>query len=283
VAQQAASARLVLLWVVGGLAVVGTMLAFAAVRMVGELRSLYARERAAAQAKTDFLADIAHELRTPLTVLRTNADVGLSLDWDGPPAPLFREIVTESERMTRLLQDLLLLARSDSVELPLEREPAQMAPFLADLSVRAQTLALERGATLEVQLSGEGRLSIDRARVEQVVLILVDNAVKYSPPGGSITLSTSAASDHACIEVADRGFGIPEDELPYVFDRFYRADRLKPRVRKVDGAGLGLSIAKTIVEAHGGRISARSRTGGGTCVAVCLPLIPSAARARIHS
>jgi signal transduction histidine kinase len=279
VEREAASARLVLLWVVGGLALIGTMLAFAAVRMVGELRGLYAREREAAetlaraaQAKADFLADVAHELRTPLTVLRTNADVGLSLDRDGPQAPLLREIVGESERMTRMLQDLLLLACSDSTALPLDRESVEMAPFLTDVAVRAQTLAQEHGATLDVRLAGDGLLWIDRARLEQVVLILVDNAVKYSPAGSCVMLSTTARSEAAWIEVADRGFGIPDDELPYVFDRFYRADRLKPRVRKVDGAGLGLSIARTIVEAHGGRISAAARPGGGTCVALCLPL-----------
>jgi signal transduction histidine kinase len=273
VEQETESARLVLLWVVGGLALVGMMLAFAAVRMISELRRLNARERAAAQARADFLVDIAHELRTPLTVLRTNADLGLSLDPDEPHTPLFSEIVNESVHMTRMLQDLLLLARSDSVALPLEREAVQMAPFVADVAARAQTLAHERGAILEVQLLGEGQLSIDRARVEQVVLILVDNALKYGPPGNSITLRTSVTADEASIEVADRGFGIPQDELPYVFDRFYRADRSRPRVRKVDGAGLGLSIARTIVEAHGGRIAAASRPGGGTRMTVRLPVV----------
>jgi signal transduction histidine kinase len=276
VAREAASARLVLLWVVGGLALVGTMLAFAAVRMVGELRGLYAREKAAAQAKADFLADVAHELRTPLTVLRTNADVGLSLDREGPHAPLFREIVGESQRMVRMLQDLLLLARSDSAMLPLDQEPVDLASFLADLAVRAQTLAEERGAVFESHLVGEGQVCVDRARIEQVVFILVDNATKYSPAGGCVTLGATASRGDAWIEVVDRGFGIPEDELPYVFDRFYRADRAKRRVRKVDGAGLGLSIAKTIVEAHGGRISATSRRGGGTRVAFGLPLMIAA-------
>lgn len=278
VAQETASARLVLVWVVGGVALIGMILAFAAVRMVGELRGLYARERAAAQAKADFLADIAHELRTPLTVLRTNADVGLSLAPGGADAALFREIVSEAERMSRMLQDVLLLASSESTALPLNQEPVEMATFLTDVAVRARTLAQECGANFEIRLSGEGRIWIDRARIEQVVLILVDNAVKYSPPGGCVTLSTAVDADGAWIEVIDQGFGIPEDELPYVFDRFYRADRSHPRARKVDGAGLGLSIAKTIVEAHGGRMTLESTAGGGTRVAACIPLMDSKMR-----
>jgi signal transduction histidine kinase len=273
VEREAASARLVLLWVVGGLAVVGTVVGLAAVRMVGVLRGLYARERAAAQAKADFLADVAHELRTPLTVLRTNADVGVSLDRDSPQALLFQEIVGESERMARMLQDLLLLARSDSTVLPLDREPVDMARFLADLAGRAQMLVEERGAIFESRLGGRGRMWIDLARIEQVVFILLDNATKYSPPGSCVTLGAIAHGHEARIEVADRGIGIPQDELPYVFDRFFRADHGRPRARKVDGVGLGLSIARAIVEAHGGRISATSRPGGGTSVAFGLPLL----------
>jgi signal transduction histidine kinase len=273
VERESASAQLVLLWVVGGLAVVGAVLAFAAVRMVGELRGLYARERAAAQAKAAFLADVAHELRTPLTVLRTNADVGLSIDPDGDNAPLFREIVGETGRMARMLQDLLLLASSEATVLPLDREPVDMAPFLAEIAMRAQTLVQQRGATFEVRLDGDGQLLIDRARMEQVVLILVDNSVNYSPAGACVLLAATATRDEARIEVVDQGFGIPLDELPYVFDRFYRADRSRPRVRKVDGVGLGLSIARTIVEAHDGRISLTSSPGEGTRVTVCLPLV----------
>ena len=275
VARQASSARFVLLWVVGGLALVGLILAFAAVRMLSELRRLYASERAAAQARADFLADIAHELRTPLTVLRTNADVSLSLHHDAPDAPIFREMVSETERMARMLRDLLLLASSDSTALPLDPEPVDVATFLEDLAVRAQTLVNESGATLETHFVADGQLWIDRARIEQVVMILVDNAVKYSPPGRCVMLNASTGSEELCLEVADRGFGIPEEDLPYVFDRFYRADRLTRRVRKIDGAGLGLSIAKTIVEAHDGRISAASRPGGGTRVSVSLPLVTS--------
>jgi signal transduction histidine kinase len=148
-----------------------------------------------------------------------------------------------------------------------------MARFLADLAGRAQTLVEERGAKFESQLAGRGQMWIDLARVEQVVFILLDNATKYSPPGGCVTLGALANRHEARIEVADRGIGIPEDELPYVFDRFFRADQGKPRARKVDGVGLGLSIARAIVEAHGGRISATSRPGGGTCVAFGLPLL----------
>jgi signal transduction histidine kinase len=275
----AATARLVLMWVVGGLVLAGTVLALAAVRMVSELSRLYARERTAAEtlsrdahAKANFLADIAHELRTPLTVLRTNADVGLTVDRDGQHATLFQEIIGESARMARMLDDLLFLARSDLATLPLDCEQVWIAPFLVDVAARAQTLTREQGANFELHLTATGELWVDRARIEQAVLILVDNAAKYSPAGASITLSTRVRSAAVWIEVADRGYGIPEEELPYVFERFYRADGVQPRVRKADGFGLGLSIARTIVEAHGGYITAARRQGGGTRVSFCLPL-----------
>jgi two-component system sensor histidine kinase VicK len=277
VEQATTAARVVLLVVLGGVIPIGAVLAYAAVRMVGELRGLYARQQAAAEAlaeaarvKTDFLADVSHELRTPLTVLRGNAEVGLELDRDCVHRDILQEIVKESARMARMVEDLLFLVRTDSAPPPLQLQRIGLAPFLAELASRAEVLARERGATFRAELAGSGRLRIDPARVEQVVLILVDNAARYSPPGGRITLSTGTTPEELWVEVADQGPGIPEAELPHVFERFYRVG--KRRERRQDGAGLGLSIAKTIVEAHGGRIRAVSRAGQGTRMTVILPL-----------
>ena len=271
------TARLVLLAVIGGLVVGGAVLAYSVVRVVGELRRLYAEQQAASkrlaevsQAKTDFIADVSHELRTPLTVLRGNAEVGLILGPDGDHAAVLGEIVEESGRMTRMVEDLLFLARSDSATVPLNLERVPAASFLAEVAGRAEVLARERGAKLEAELSGEGELEIDRGRVEQAVLILVDNAAKYGPPKGRVTLTSAPASGELCVTVADRGSGIPEADLPYIFERFYRVD--KTRARKQGGTGLGLPIARTIVEAHGGRIKAESRAGEGTRMSIYLPL-----------
>jgi signal transduction histidine kinase len=142
---------------------------------------------------------------------------------------------------------------------------------LAELAGRAEVLARELGAELEMKLEGGGFAEIDRQRIEQAVLILVDNAAKYGPPGGTVTLTSFVRSGELNISVKDRGPGIPKEELPRVFERFYRLD--KARSRKLGGTGLGLPIAKTTVEAHGGRIEAVSSLGEGTKISLRLPLL----------
>jgi two-component system, OmpR family, sensor histidine kinase VicK len=272
------TARLVLLAVIGGLLLAGAVLAYAAVRVVSELRRLYAEQQKAAEklaeaakAKTEFLADVSHELRTPLTVIRGNAQVGLQLESDRAHSQFLEEIMKESSRMTRMVEDLLFLARSDDAALPFEPEPTHVRSLLAEVAGRAQTLAQERGAHLDVHLSGDGEVEAEARRIEQAVLILVDNAAKYGSPGGTIQLTSTTESGELCVAVSDDGPGIPEKDLPHVFERFYRVD--KTRARKLGGAGLGLPIAKTIVESHGGRIETVSREGEGTTISIHLPLL----------
>jgi two-component system sensor histidine kinase VicK len=272
------TARVVLLAAIFGLLLVGAGLAVVTVRVVNELRRLYAEQQEtteklakANKAKTDFIADVSHELRSPLTVLRGNAQVGLALGSDPDHAQLLEEIVAESKRMARMVEDLLFLARSDSASPPLEFETVAVAPFLAELAGRAEVLAREHSAKVERKLEGGGYVEIGRQRVEQAVLILVDNAAKYGPPGGTVTLTSFVRSGELHISVEDRGPGIPREELPRIFERFYRLD--KARSRQLGGTGLGLPIAKTIVEAHGGRIEAESRLGEGTKISLRLPLL----------
>jgi signal transduction histidine kinase len=275
-----ATASVVLLAVIGGLLLVGVMLAYAAVRVVNELRRLYADQQAAAKqlaeaskAKTDFLADASHELRTPLTVLRGNAEVGLAIDGSGDHKEILEDIVKESGRMTRMVEDLLFLARSDSAaSLPLELEPVPVAPFLAELAERAKALVRERGAKLETDLSGGGEIEMDQGRVEQAVLIFVDNAAKYGAPGGTINLSSETRAGELRVTVADEGPGIPEGELARIFERFYRMD--KTRSRKRGGSGLGLAIVRELVERHNGTIRAESTRGAGSTITILLPLAP---------
>ena len=271
-------AQLIPFAVIGGLFLVGAALAYSAVRVVGELRRSYAEKQetaeklaAASRAKTDFLADVSHELRTPLAILRGTGELGLEVKPDGVHAEFLEDMVAESEKMSRMVEDLLFLARSDSTAPPLKPELVAVAPFLAEVAGRAEALVRQRGASLRAALTGEGELRVDPARIEQAVLILVDNAAKYSPPGECVSLTSETKSGEMRIEVADRGPGVPEAELPHVFDRFYRVDKM--RARKQGGAGLGLSIAKTITEAHGGRIEAASRVGHGTRMSLCLPLV----------
>jgi two-component system, OmpR family, sensor histidine kinase VicK len=271
------SSILTLLVILIGVGAVGLALAVASVRVVGEQRRLYTAQRDSSErlahalrARTDFIADASHELRTPLTVLRGNAEVGLAA---GPAdcghEPVLREIVAESERMTRLVEDLLLLARFDAGAMRLETHEVDVEPWLADVAARGEMLARKRGVVLAPSLRGVGRARLDTRRLDQAVMVLLDNATKYSPPGGTVRLEAFAAGESLVLRVIDHGRGIPGDALPFIFERFNRGDRSRGEHRS--GAGLGLSIAQAIVKAHGGSISAQSRVGQGTMMAITIP------------
>jgi PAS domain S-box-containing protein len=223
---------------------------------------------AAARARAEFLAEVSHELRTPLTVIRGNAEIGLELESDCEHEEVLREIVRESSTMSRMVEDLLFLARSESAAPPFRMEPVEVQVLLAGLERRAGALAAEHQATLDTTLPATGLVRVDPARVEQAILALVDNAVKYGPEGQRLSLFSACSEGELRVVVEDRGPGIPETELPRIFERFYR-------LAEVDepGSGLGLSIAQTIAEAHGGRIEAESHLGEGTRMSFILPLL----------
>ena len=270
-------ARVILLSVLGGLVLVGAGLVWAAIRVVAQIRHLYEAQQAASaqlskalQAKNDFIADASHELRTPLTVLRGNAEAGLAIENACVHREILEEIVSESSRMTRLVEDLLFLARSDASSLPLNIEAAAAEPLLLELSERAKVLVQRSDGTLVTGLTGFGTLNVDIARIEQAVMILVDNAAKYSPPGGKVRLNSSSWKDDFIIEVVDEGPGMRKEDIPLIFERFHRLDKV--RNRRLGGAGLGLAIAKTIIDAHQGRIDVHSRLGDGTTMRIHLPL-----------
>jgi PAS domain S-box-containing protein len=220
------------------------------------------------KARTEFMANVSHELRTPLTVIRGNAEVGLELGRDCAHEEILEEIVRESGSMSRMVEDLLLLARTDSDSIPLEKQMVQIERLLEELATRAEALARERGSPLQMKLSGEGRLRCDAQSIEQAVLVLVDNAAKYGTPWESITLTSSRRQRDLLIEVADRGPGIPPEELSRIFERFHRGERSSTE----GGSGLGLAIAKAIAEAHDGSVEAKSRRGEGTRMSLRLPL-----------
>jgi PAS domain S-box-containing protein len=249
------------------------------VRLQTASRDVSERKRAeqalaeAARAKAEFLAEVSHELRTPLTVIRGNAEIGLELECDHEE--ILHEIVRESSTMSRMVEELLFLARSESAAPPFRMGPVEARVLLSSLANRATSLAAEHGAKLDTTLSGTGLVRVDPMRVEQAILALVDNAVKYGPEGQSITLRSASSASELRVEVTDRGPGIPETELPRVFERFYRLDGVDE-----PGSGLGLSIAQTIAEAHGGRIEAKSRPGEGTHMSLVLPLLSDTGQVR---
>lgn len=273
---------LVLIGLIVGLGLVGLALAAAVFGMMRQQRALIAAEQAASveqaaasRAKTDFIADASHELRTPLTVLRGNAEIGLALETNCEHADstreVLKEIVSESARMARLVDDLLFLARSDAADVALELQRVDAATLLRAVGSRAAVLARERGARFHSQLAARGTLLVDSQRIEQAILILVDNAAKYGPPGGTVELRAHTDVKTVVVEVVDQGPGIPESDLERIFERFYRTNSTV-RSQRVPGVGLGLPIASVIVRGHGGEISAMSTGGKGTTMTLRLPL-----------
>ncbi|HEX2221608.1 MAG TPA: ATP-binding protein [Candidatus Limnocylindria bacterium] len=265
-----------LLVLVVGIGAVGGGLGVAVLRMLREQRRVAAAEHAAArqlaevaQAKTDFIADASHELRTPLTVLRGNAEIGLAMSDGCGHGEILREIVDQSSRMSRLVDDLLFLARSDTATPPLELAEEDAGDVLRRIVARAEVLVHERGARLASDVTGEAVLLLDAARLEQAVLILVDNAAKYGPPGGTVEVRGDVSEHGLTVSVGDHGPGIPEGEVERIFDRFYRVRR--DRARRAGGTGIGLSIARAIVEGHGGTISVRTAAGAGTTMEIRAP------------
>jgi two-component system, OmpR family, sensor histidine kinase VicK len=276
--EASATGTLILVGVILGLGAMGVFLGIAVLRLVQDQRRLVAVEQAAlasmaeaSRAKTDFIADASHELRTPLTVLRGNAEIGLTMDATCSHAEILGEIVDEAARMSRLVDDLLFLARSDASRVPLDLREVDVAEAFRALAGRAEVLARERGARLETQAAAAGTIRADPARIDQAILVLVDNAAKYGPPHGTIELAMEIVGERLMVEVRDRGPGIPPELLSRVFERFYRVEATA-RDRPARGSGLGLSIAAAIVEGHGGQIVAEPRFGGGTIMRVTLPM-----------
>ena len=212
------------------------------------------------------LADVSHELRTPLTTMRGNLDLIERMGEADPES--ISAIQLEIERMTRLVGDLLLLARADSGGLPLERKPVEVDNILFDVYRQVAML----NPPVDVKLVDVDQVTVlgDADRLKQLFLNLVENAIKYTPEGGSVELSLSKKGGWAQFEVCDTGIGIPPENLSHIFDRFYRVD--KARARAHGGSGLGLSIAKWIAQAHGGAIRVKSQLGEGTTFTVTLPI-----------
>jgi heavy metal sensor kinase len=220
-----------------------------------------------------FLADVSHELRTPLTTIRGNVDLMRRMDMVDPE--FLNDIQAELERMTRLVNDLLMLARADVGSVRIMREPVEIDSVVID--VYRQVAMVEQPVTIKLNEVDQAYVLGDRDRLKQLLLNLVDNAIKYTPEGGEVRMGLSKSEDRVHIYVADNGIGISEEDLPHIFDRFFRVD--KARSRAMGGTGLGLSIVRSVVEAHGGDIHVTSKAGEGTTFYVSLPLyvLPSSA------
>ncbi len=250
-------------------------------RLARTLNEMLARLEVAFAQVRRFSADASHELKTPLTVLKGEIEVALRNPRD--PAEYQRvlgSVLEEVESMARLVDDLLLLSRADAGALRWEIGPVELDRLVEEVAKEGDILG--RGTQVRVSIRALEPVIVqgDGQRLKQLLRNLVDNGIKYTPPGGQVTLALRTESDqapglgsapqHALIDVRDTGVGIPAEALPRIFERFYRVD--PARSREAGGAGLGLCIAKTIADAHGGRIEVLSTPGAGSTFTFVLPL-----------
>ena len=242
-------------------------------RLSETLNAMFARLDAAVRRITQFTADASHELRAPVSLIRTTAEVAV-LRNDRTANEYFealQEILEESERTSQVVDSLMLLARADSGVETLESADADACIIAREAADQGEKLARNRGLAFSAGLPGVPvGIQADAAAMRRALLILLDNAAKYTPTNGSIRMDLETSNGFAVVSVSDSGIGISETDLPHIFDRFWRAD--KARSREEGGAGLGLSIAKWIIEMHRGSIEVRSVLGKGSTFYVRVPL-----------
>ena len=222
------------------------------------------------ELRRSMMADIAHELRTPLSVLRGN----LEAMQDGLLEPTSQQVAVlhdQSVALSRLVDDLRTLSLASAGHLELHRRPTDVSELARSVVSEVDAIARQRQVTLSVQTPpGRPHVSLDSDRIGQVLRNLIDNALRYTPPGGRIDVEVTARAKKLIVSVADTGSGIAAQDLPHVFDRFYRADG--SRARATGGSGLGLAIVRQLVEAHGGQVWAQSEQGKGSVFSFSLPL-----------
>ncbi len=216
-----------------------------------------------------FLADVGHELRTPLTVIKGN--VGLMRKINEFDEESLATIDDEVDRLTRMVGDLLLLAQAESGKIPLAHELVELDTMLLEALNQMRVLARDR-VTLNLGDIDQVLVCGDRDRLKQVVVNLLGNAINYTPNGGRIDVGLGKVNERAQLTVKDNGPGIAPDDLPHIFERFYRGEKSRTRQKDGKGFGLGLSIAYWIIRNHGGRIEVNSTLGQGTTFVVWLPL-----------
>jgi heavy metal sensor kinase len=235
--------------------------------MLGRIEELF-------RSQQRFVADVSHELRSPLTAIRGNLDLLRRGAAEEPEArhQALAAIDSESERMQRLVADLLLLARADE-GIKIQKQTVELDTLLLDVYREGRLLA----GDVKISMGNEDQAQVigDPDRLKQLLLNLVDNAIKYTPSGGQVVLSLDRDTQWVRVTVADNGMGIPAENLPKIFDRFYRVDKARVRDNSngsIGGTGLGLAIVKWIAEAHGGRIEVVSEVGKGSTFTLWLPL-----------
>lgn len=237
-----------------------------------ELEEANARLAAQDETRRRFLADVSHELRTPLTVMRGEAEVALRARANvlsDSAREALAAVVEQTEHMSRLVDDLLFVARREAGEVPLRLAPVSLGAQLTRTVADARQLAPNAAIALSRDAAAfSAQIEADPGRLHQLLMVLLDNALRYSPEPGPIRVEVARTGQCVTVSVRDSGIGIPEEDLPHIFDRFVRGSNALP-----GGTGLGLPVAKAIAEAHGGTLEIDSREGDGTCVSLTLPVL----------
>ncbi len=221
-----------------------------------------------------FIADASHELKTPLTLMRIDAEMLAQDPAQTDARELAEELVAETDNMSAVVSDLLLLARLDAGKIAIADKPFDLNAVIAETASRFEKRAQAEGVSLEARIEGRLETRGDPGRTAQILAALVDNALRFTPAGGSITLTGRLANRRVEASVRDSGPGIAPEHMPYIFDRFYRAEAA--RTREGGGTGLGLAIARDLARAQGGELAAENAQDGGAVFRLSLPRYPGA-------
>ena len=234
--------------------------------------SMSERIEALDQTRSQFVSNASHELKTPLSTMKILIETLMYQDPMDPAMTkdFLNDVNSEIDRLNRIVSDLLTLVNIDSGGMKLNRESIPLKALLDEQIKRLLPLARENGIEINLEARDEINITGDSLKLQQVVYNVIDNAIKYTPRGGEVHTSLTRSGKRAIIRISDTGIGIPAQDLPHIFERFYRVD--KSHSRATGGTGLGLSIVKQIVQLHGGTIEARSAEGQGTTFIIDLPI-----------
>ena len=240
--------------------------------LVATLNAMIGRLETSFGALRRFTADASHELKTPLAVLRADVERAMMTASQTERMVALEESLQEVRRMTDLVESLLTLARADEGRFDIHREPVELQPLVQEVFETALILGEAQGVTVNLPFTADVIVLADRTRLRQLFLNLVTNAIKYTPAGGKVELGVGRHPDNVTFAVRDTGIGIAAADVPHIFERFWRADRVRSRMSERGGFGLGLAISQWIAQAHGGTLTASSRLGRGSLFTVTLPL-----------
>ncbi len=241
-------------------------------KLVATLNAMIERLETSFLGLRRFTADASHELKTPLAVLRADVERAMNEPSQSERMIALEEALHETTRMADLVESLLTLARADEGRFDIHREPVELKALVEDVYETALILGEGAGVAVNLPFTADVTVMGDKTRLRQLFLNLVTNAIKYTPAGGKIDIGLGVHPDNITFAVRDTGIGIAAADVPYIFERFWRADRVRSRMSERGGFGLGLAISQWIAQAHGGTLTASSRLGRGSLFTVTLPL-----------